>query len=362
MKIAYVANIRMPTEKAHGVQIMKTCEALIRLGHDIELIVPNRATYVTDDPFSYYNIRTRFPIRRLSVLDTAMYGRFGFLLQSFTFACSLRFFLRTHAYDIIYSRDEHILAFLSQAFVWESHTGSLNGAARSVMHRAKHIVVISKGLKELYVSQSITPNMITVAHDGIDLEDFAHPQTKAESRARLALPTDKKIAMYIGRLDGWKGTDTLLKAAAHLPDGFEVVVIGGEEAQVKRLSEAYPNIRFLGFRPYNELADNMAAADVLVLPNTGKDVISVKYTSPLKLFAYMTSGIPIVASDLPSIREVVDEHGVFFVPPDNPEELARGIMKALDEKQERALYAKSVVEQYAWVERARIIERSLQGI
>ncbi len=352
----------MPTEKAHGIQIMKTCEALVRLGHTVELIVPNRKTHITDDPYLYYGVQPHFSIRRLSVLDTAMYGRFGFLLQSFTFALSLRRYLRKNAYDALYSRDEHILTFISKPFIWESHTGAWNGAARAVARRAKHLVVISNGLKEFYVSKGIKDDGVTVAHDGIDLEEFAQHETKEEARTRLGLPHDKKIAMYTGRLDGWKGSDTLLAATAHLPDDFIVVVIGGEPAQVKEQSLRYPSVRFLGFHPYSELADNMAAADVLVLPNTGKDVISVKFTSPLKLFAYMTSGIPIVVSDLPSIREIVNESGAILVAPDNAVLLAEGIVRASREGNGRAVHAAKVVAKYAWSERARQIEAAITSM
>lgn len=360
MRIAYIANIRMPTEKAHGVQIMKTCEALVRLGHDVELVIPNRKTHITDDPFSYYGIKTQFPIQRLPVWDTAMYGRFGFLLQSFTFAISVRRYLRRNRCDIIYSRDEHILMFMSGHYVWESHTGSWNGPARIVARRAKHLAVISGGLKVFYEKKGIPADHITVAHDGIDLEEFANPQSKEMSRSRLGLPHDKKIALYIGRLDGWKGTDTLLATAAYLPNDFVVAIIGGEPAQVKELSARYPAIRFLGFHPYSKLADNMSAADVLVLPNTGKDVISVSYTSPLKLFAYMTSGKPIVASDLPSIREILDERSAFLVPPDNTEALAQGIRDAVVEGNVRAIEAARVVEQYSWTHRAERVGAALR--
>ncbi|MBY0293963.1 glycosyltransferase family 4 protein, partial [Patescibacteria group bacterium] len=134
---------------------------------------------------------------------------------------------------------------------------------------------------------------------------------------------------YIGRLDGWKGTDTLLKASTKLPNDIRVAVIGGEPQQVERLRTSYPNVIFLGYRPYAELAHNQAAADVLVVPNTAKNDVSVRFTSPLKLIAHMASHRPIVASDLPSIRELVDDTSAVLVTPDSAEALAEGIQKAL---------------------------------
>lgn len=351
----------MPTEKAHGIQIMKTCEAFALLGHDVELVVTNRKTDIPEDPFSYYGLKTRFPIHRLPVLDTTMYGRMGFLIESVTFACAVRYYLRNKTYDVLYSRDENILALQRNQFVWESHTGAWNSVARSVVRHAKKIIVISQGLKDFYIKKGVPAGNLVVAHDGIDFDQFAYPQPKEQARTRLGLPQDKRVAMYVGRLDGWKGTDTLLEASKLLPSHTVLAVIGGEPAQIVLLSHRYPGVRFLGFRPYRELSDNMVAADVLVLPNTGKDEISVKFTSPLKLFAYMISGIPIVASDLPSIREVVDEHSAILVSPDNAETLASGIVRALEENGTRAVRASARVKEYSWNHRAEHIVIALSG-
>lgn len=359
MKITYIANIRMPTEKAHGIQIMKTCEALAELGHNIELIVPDRKTDITEDPFSYYGVKTRFMIRRLAVWDTIHYGKIGFLVESFLFVHAVRRHLRGSSADVFYGRDELILACLHGPYAWESHTGAWNLAAQHVARRAKCIVAISRGLKEFYVEKGISPDKIIVAHDGIDLKQFENPQSKAEARVCLGIPLDTKVAMYIGRLDGWKGIDTLLAASTFLPHDTMLVIVGGEPMQIAEMSRRYPNVRFLGFRPYRELADTMAAADALVLPNTGKDEISVKFTSPLKLFAYMTSGVPMVASDLPSIREVLDEHSAFLVTPDDAPALASGIQQALEGGSERAAYALARVADYSWKHRAERIVAAL---
>lgn len=357
MKIVYVANIRIPTEKAHGAQIMKTCEAFVELGHEVELIVPDKENDISEDAFSYYGVRTRFPMRRLSVWKTG-YNKIGFLLQSFLFAHASRRYLHNVVYDVLYGRDELVLAQLRVPYVWESHTGAWNRAAQKVARRSQHIITITQGLKDFYVARGVPAERISVAHDGVDLEQFAHTESKKDARKRLGLPQDAKIAMYIGRVDGWKGTNTLLDAAEHMSP--MLAIIGGDTVQVAELSKRYPNVRFLGFRPYRELANNMAAADVLVLPNTGTDEISVRFTSPLKLFAYMTSGIPIVASDLPSIREVLDERAAFLVQPDDAKTLAAGIESALEEGEEaqkRATRASTLVSEYSWKRRAeRIIE------
>ena len=143
--------------------------------------------------------------------------------------------------------------------------------------------------------------------------------------------------------------------------GLKFVIIGGEHEQVTSLQSKYPRVRFLGFRPYRELADNQAAADVLILPNTGKDEISALFTSPLKLFTYMASGRPIVASDLPSIREVLDESCAYFVPPDDAQALARAIAAALKDSaaQQKAARARELVVSYTWAARAKKILRVL---
>lgn len=356
MKIVYVANIRMPSEKAHGAQIMKTCEAFAELGHDVELIVPDRTSTIEEDPFEYYGLVTRFPVRRLPVRDTVgKYGKIGFYIESVSFAYAVRRYLGTTSCGLLYGRDEHILAFLRGPYVWESHTGAWNAAARSVVRRARRVVTISQGLKDFYVVKGIAAEKIVVAHDGVDLKQFAHPVPKDGSRIRLGLPGGAKVAMYIGRLDGWKGVETLLEASKLLDDEVVVAIVGGEPTQIEQLSLAYPGVRFLGARPYRELADSMAAADVLVLPNTGKDEISVKFTSPLKLFAYMASGVPIVASDLPSIREVLDEEAAVFFRSDDAEDLAQSIRQALRSDRPRAERALALVDSYTWKRRAEHI-------
>lgn len=359
-RILYLAFVRLPTEKAHGVQIMKTCEALADTGAIVELLVPGRKTEIQEDVFEYYGVKKNFALTSLGTPDWVKWGPLGFVLSALWFSERAKLGENFREADIIYSRDALLLlqyVFLGKKLVYEAHT-SPTRISIFVAKRAHSLVVISEGLRDAYQARGVHVDKITVAHDGIDLEQFAHPQQKDDARIRLGLPLKKQVVMYIGRLDGWKGTDTLLEASKLLSDETILAVIGGEHAQVAKLSRRYPNVRFLGFRPYRELSDNMAAADVLILPNTGKDEVSVRFTSPLKLFAYMASGIPIVTSDLPSIREVLSGDMALFVPPDDVAALATGIQKVLEQASDAYVYAQKAlirVQKYSWTGRAKRI-------
>ncbi|HEV8677596.1 MAG TPA: glycosyltransferase family 4 protein [Candidatus Paceibacterota bacterium] len=367
LKILYAAFARMPTEKAHGAQIMHTCAALGSLGCEVLLALPGRKTAIAEDPFAYYRVERTFKIVTLPVLDLLSLGRIGFLVSSFLFALRAASRAKREGVGVAYTRDR-MTAFLFYfllskkiTLAFEAHGQEPRGLVKLLSRRAL-FVGITNGVKEILVERGAKPEAVLVAHDGVSLEDFARPESKEAARARLGLPQDEKIALYIGRLDGWKGAQTLLEASNLLPKGVLVAIIGGEAALVGALRAKYPRARFLGYHEYRELPGNQAAADALVLPNTARDITSARYTSPLKLFSYMASGRPIVASDLPSLREVISEESAYFAKPDDPKSLADAIMQALnDERAEsRAQKAKELVSAYDWRERGRSIKEFIE--
>lgn len=361
MKILYIANVRLPTEKAHGIQIMKACEALVRGGHELTLVVPARTSPITDDPFKYYGIKAAFPLVRLFTVDTVRLGTLGYVFQSVLFGLFATVYAWGHKSEVIYGRDEIVMYvvgfFTRRKMIWESHDGAWNFWARFVVRRAAGIVGVTQGSVDFYREHGVPMEKLFAVSNGIDLEDFSHPEAKEVARTRLGLPQDKKIVLYIGKLDGWKGVDTLLQASRLLPPEMKVAIIGGEKTQIEELQRIYPNVLFLGYRPYTELPHNQAAADVLVVPNTAKDPVSVQFTSPLKLIAHLASNRPVVASDLPSTRWVADG-AVLFVRPDDPQALTEGLKKALHQPidaEKLVEAARAKVASLSWSERARRI-------
>ncbi len=359
MRITYLSTARIPDEWGHVIQILKMCEAFADLGHTVELVVPMRAATPTTDPYEYVGAKRNFRITKLPCLDFSATGegKFFYWLRTLSFlivACLYLFFRRN---ELIYTREPAASLFFRD-FAFEAHavTPGLSGALKN----ARTVIAITSFIKEELVAAGVPTERVFIAPDAVDLAPFSSTEGKAEARARLGLP-DGKLALYLGRVDAWKGYDALFGAAVLLED-VTVVVIGAEEKDLPSLRAAHPRVVFVPFRPYKEVADNQAAADVLLLPNTAKNSMSARYTSPLKLFTYMASGVPIVASDLPSIREILDESTAYLVSPDDAKALAVGIRTALahsDEAKARAKAAREKVENYTWRSRAERILASL---
>ena len=109
MHITYIANSRIPTERANGIQIIHTCEALASAGMTVELVVPWRLNPLKEDPYKYYGVQKNFSIRKLPSLDLVWFGKVGFFIQEWTFLVSVFFFLLfSRRKGLIYVRGERL--------------------------------------------------------------------------------------------------------------------------------------------------------------------------------------------------------------------------------------------------------------
>ena len=145
------------------------------------------------------------------------------------------------------------------------------------------------------------------------------------------------------------------------------MIVGGHEkepdlARVKAFAEQLncaSRVTFTGLVPPAQVAQWLREADVLALPNPAS-AISSAFTSPLKLFEYMASGRPIVASDLPSIREVLkDGENALLVEPGNPQALVAGIRRIKDDAALGARLAEQALQDvraFTWARRAERLE------
>lgn len=364
-KLFYIANIRLPTEKAHGIQIMKTCESLARQGVMVELLVPRRKNVISTDPFEYYRVEKNFTITRLWCIDLLkwkFFKRFSFWLETVTFTLAARFYLRGKK-ATYHTRDLLPVLVLPAPVFYEIHTvpERVTGFHRRAWQRAAGIVVISDGIKRALVGQGVDTKKILVARDAVDIHQFQIVDTPAECRAKLHLPEQQKIVLYTGHLYEWKGASILAEAGAFLPGDIHIYIVGGTTEDVEKFRQKYhfPNVHMIGWQEHRLMPYWSRAADVVVLPNSAKEKIGALYTSPLKLFEYMASGTPMVVSDLPAIREVVKEGEAVFFKPDDARALAEAvhfIFTNLAARRETARKLQAGVGRYSWEERAELLK------
>ena len=357
MKLIYLTNSRLPGEKAHAIQIMKTCAALAA-DVDVQIVHPRRVNrpwlQSVVDLQKYYKL-PRDVQRRLvgsldlfSIVPKLPFGKtlaykIVFAIQTITYHIALLPLLLTSSADVYYTRDSltaSLLVLLGKVsistVIYEAHRfpSSILGLelSRWLVNKLDGIVVLTNFLATRYLELGIPEKRISVVPDAVDLQDFG-VFSKSAARQHLGIDESIFVVMYVGHMYHWKGVDTLVEAATRLSDNEQIWLIGGTPEELPRIEQLakqleLTNIHLAGYVPYEHISTYMAAADVLVIPNSGDYDISRFYTSPIKLFEYMAAKRPIVASNLPSLREIiVHDETALLVQPDNPISLAIAIQR-----------------------------------
>lgn len=359
--IVYLTTARLPTEKAHGYQICKMCEAFAQHGMDVTLLHPFREQPRALDGrsiFSYYGIQRCFAVETLANIDIFSIERFVpatvfnglFVVHALLWSLWAVRYARRYRADLFYTRDIPIAFWLTQLgmpSVFEMHSipaGIQDILLKRISHQKslKLTAALTGFIKERLVKRGFAEERIIVLPDAVDPGVFAVHMSKEECRRRVGLPEQAVIVGYIGRFTTMgmeKGVQTLIEAAAEVRKKIRqicVLCVGGPMDAVARYREIGRarglddgSLHFVDRVPNTEVPVWIKACDVVTIPWPWNE-FSAYYTSPMKLFEYMASGVPIVASDLPSLREVL-RHGenAWLVHPGDPAALAGGIIHVL---------------------------------
>ncbi|MCR4334661.1 MAG: glycosyltransferase [Patescibacteria group bacterium] len=355
MKLVYLANIGVPIGWAHSIQVVKMCEAFASIGFDVELVVPNRYTGIDEDPYVYYGVQKNFKITKIPCIDIGKGSdkAIVYWLRLVSFFVLAKFYLFFKNVDVLYTR-ELLSSLFFNSFVLELHNlpKVVSKKYIKIWRKAKKLVVITNILKNKLIESGISEAKILVAPDGVPLEAFNISITKEEARKKLSLPIDKTIVMYSGSDIQWKGLSVLRNISQYLSENCYVVFVGNIKGENN--SKEF----FAGFQPYLKIPLWLKSADILMLTGNPKEDISKYYTSPLKMFEYMASGKPIVASDLPSFREILSEKNCIFVKSDDEKSFVEVIKNLIDNPLLADKLSKQAfedVKKYTWDKRAKKI-------
>ncbi|MBV6396519.1 MAG: D-inositol-3-phosphate glycosyltransferase [Anaerolineales bacterium] len=368
MKILAIAGSRVPSDTANSIQVMKACSALAGLGHDLTLIVPDfELRPSTFDIRSQYGIETSFPMEWLG----------GSSRRLFTFN-AVRAALK-HKPDLLYvwlpqSAVFGLLARLPTIFEIHIQPSGWFGPA---WHRAfaklpgrKRLACITNAMKNLLAtkySMRMRDADVVIAPNGVELERFASLPDPERARQSLGW-SESPTVLCAGHLYAGRGADLFLQLAESTQQA-NFIWVGGrphdvEEWGEKAKTRGLGNVNFIGFVPNFELPNYLAAADVLIMPyaksiyGSSGSADSASVASPMKMFEYMAAGRAILTSDLPVIREVLDEASAVFVPPQDASAWTSALKSLLDDSQKRIALAQNArrrVENYTWTARARKI-------
>lgn len=388
MKILSFADTRFPIERANGVQTMHTCHALARRGHLVTLLTRPDSQHPPRDAFAFYGL----PVESHLTLDQVQTAGAAPIRRARMLWAGVRHAL-SGAFDVVYTRDLGLASLLARiparrrpGLVYESHgiaavvSGEMPrllgkpelAPGRAKLQRLERRDTHVWRMSDAYVTITAALADDLTARFGARAGVFVVPDGAATGAAPVTrTPAGPMVAAYAGHLYPWKGIDVFLGALGRTA-GVRGLIVGGHPgepdlARVLALIDALglaDRIRMTGMLPQPSVAGVLDEADVFVLPNT-PTTISDRYTSPLKLFEYLSRGRAIVASDLPAIREVLThEETALLVPAGDEHALAAALTRLASDpalRERLGAAALALAPAYTWTRRAERLEPALMA-
>ncbi len=238
---------------------------------------------------------------------------------------------------IIFTRDLSFLYLLSKLPRFLHPKAKIIFEAHKIYHKASNKVSLSQERKALAIPNFFIPTTKGIANEL--METFEIPETKIqilgngvntqffntikadyqEFYTRFPLCKGKKVIVYAGSFLDWKGIDIIIDAVSHLTQqNFYFLIIGGSGLNLEKykkiisIKELNSYVAAYEKMPLNLVVNILKCAEIGIIPNNYS--FESSYTSPLKISEYLAAGIPIIASDLPVFKEVLEENqnAIFF--------------------------------------------------
>lgn len=390
LKVAIFSDIRFPSPRANGIQVVKTAHALAARGLDVRLVVRNsdpRATEVILPEFGVepgsklrvdrlevgharnvtflprlrYLTRSVLLARRLSNAGVSIVTRDLQLADVLLRLGRLNLTYEAHAVEAIMYDERHQLYGLDAA-PSPAKRRRIENRERRVWLGSRGFVATTRGILNTFERLFGARQHTAVIPNGCDVpRDRVFTQPSPEGRI-----------VYAGQLYPWKGVDVLVRAFAQVPSG-ELVIVGGlkgegdfDRVQALALELGLGDrVRFTGSLKQKDVARELAQATVAVAPFL-KTAMTSDHTSPIKAFEAMAAGRPLLISDTDAAREIVDDGRTgLVVPPGNVEAWTAALNRILADRDLQMTLARAAFEKaslYSWARRAERLEEFLGAV
>jgi glycosyltransferase involved in cell wall biosynthesis len=373
MRILYPVTWARLTRQASQMQAVATAAALARQHAEVTMLLPRGPTdpeLTPGDLRSWFGVTGDFRVVQErsgwqgdAVLRTALWLRQVFATRE------------VRRSDLIYSRIPLMLGAGQRSplpFATDHYRPwpDVYPAIRPLVRRtARHRKCLGLVLHSDYAAASyrragVPGDRILVAHNGFDPPGPMPGKTAA--RASLDLPVDRPIALYAGRINPTKGLDAVLALAARRPEVLFLLVGSEGNCTIERTAAGRSNVRIVPWAESAALLAWLATADVLLIPPSRAPLERFgNCVLPIKLYAYLAAGRPVLAPEAPDTAELL-EHGTnaWLVAPDDPDAAATALDRLLGDEALATRLSSAALrlsQGLTWDQRARKITEFLQA-
>jgi glycosyltransferase involved in cell wall biosynthesis len=337
-------------------------KALADLGHKTDLVTYPLGEDLAFKDFTILRVPNVLRLRKIKIGPSLAKLPLDGLMVIKTLATLLR-----GRYDVIFSHEEAgwFGAFFGKLFriphIYDMHSslpqqlenfnfskskilkGIFDALERFVLRNSKVVIVICRDLLDYVQSHGFGAKAVFL-ENFMDFADFeaAPPTAEAVAEVRRAVaPGGEKIVLYAGNFEPYQGIPLLIEAFARVKSKAVLLIVGGVKAEhdaARKMAEklgAGGRIAFVEKVAPRKVPLYVAASDVLVSPRVSGT------NTPLKIYSFLKSGKPFVATKLWTHTQVMDEKVSVLADPD-PKSLAEGLIYALESEgaQQRAREAK----------------------
>ena len=369
MKICYLSNAAIPSSVASSIQIVKMCEAFSKLNNEVILITINDFKSKLNF-LNYYNVKSKFLLKRMKKFKSFPLGLNYYLFSLFSILESLKY--KPEIYITRNFFTCFLLVILRKKIIMELHH-DLKIESRIVRFLVtkfkflnsaciKKIVAITNGVKDEYVKNNlIKKDKIIVLPSGSSIQK------------KFEFLNNKKFFKigYFGSIFQSRGLN-LIKNLAKIDRKNEYYLYGDfDHINNYKYKSSNKNIFINNYIPYKDIPKELKKMDILLMPYVSSITVAgnvgdiTKFTSPLKLFDYLSVGKIIMCSDFNVLKEAIKEkkNAVFIKNYSNPYSWKNEIQKLKNQPHKQLIISKNnhrLSKEYSLIRRANRILKEIK--
>ena len=318
MRICYLSNNDMPSKMANSIQTIKMCEAFTKNYNNVLLICPNSHKIKTS-VFKFYDVKKKFSIIRLK-----RYVKFPLGLKYYLFSFESIFRSFQFKPDIYITRNfftSFLLCLMKKKNILELHH-PLDIESRIV----RFITIYTKFLKSKYLIRFIAITNSSKKYylkflDKNDERILVLPSGSSLTKTIKKKNTKKKKFFNIGIFGSiFKWDLNLIFKLIDIDRKNNYYIYGDKKNPFFQIKNNKYNLELKGYIEYRNIKNELDKMDILLMPYsksiaTGGNLGDItNFTSPLKMFDYLTAGKVIISSNIPILKEIlIDNKNVVYV-------------------------------------------------